>query len=305
MEKFSDRLKELRLLKGYTQSEVAEYIGVKQNSYNSWENGKREPKFSTVVVLARLFNTSVDYLLGETNDNRSSQRLLELLEETNNKVDNIFNKSNSDDLLPLNLRRLRENKGLTREELETFLPSRGDYFKWELGISEPNLENTVALSNYFQVSVDSLYNYTLYKGGEYNEINTLSDVFVVKIDNEISKFEDYILDLVYEFGYKYTDVEISKEDLVSGLDYLSMELNLMKQQLDNNLSPVTDNMVITYEREEKNLKKNIIELKKKMKEEPYSYFLEEQLKNAEEMMEDRNRRVKKLIELNKLKNKNE
>ena len=38
---FSERLKTLRKEKKLTQKELAEQIGIKQNSYSDWETGKK------------------------------------------------------------------------------------------------------------------------------------------------------------------------------------------------------------------------------------------------------------------------
>lgn len=62
--KFSQRLKELRLKKGLTQTELGEKVGVKQNTFTNWENGKREPNFETLLKLADLFEVSLDWLFG-------------------------------------------------------------------------------------------------------------------------------------------------------------------------------------------------------------------------------------------------
>lgn len=63
---FSQRLKELRLKKGLTQTELGERVGVKQNTFTNWENGKREPNFETLLKLASILNTTTSYLLGES-----------------------------------------------------------------------------------------------------------------------------------------------------------------------------------------------------------------------------------------------
>ena len=63
---FPQRLKELRLKKGLTQTELGEKVGVKQNTYTNWENGKREPNFETLLKLASILNTTTSYLLGES-----------------------------------------------------------------------------------------------------------------------------------------------------------------------------------------------------------------------------------------------
>lgn len=61
---FPQRLKELRLKKGLTQTEIGKKIGVKQSTFTNWENGKREPNFETLIKLADLLEVSVDLLLG-------------------------------------------------------------------------------------------------------------------------------------------------------------------------------------------------------------------------------------------------
>lgn len=65
---FKERLKELRKLNGITQKELAEHLGFTHVAVVKWENGQREPDFSTVVKIAKFFNVSTDYLLGKTDE---------------------------------------------------------------------------------------------------------------------------------------------------------------------------------------------------------------------------------------------
>lgn len=58
------RLKETRESLGLSQSEVARKLGVSRQSYNFYENGKRDPDTDTLERIADLLNVSVDYLLG-------------------------------------------------------------------------------------------------------------------------------------------------------------------------------------------------------------------------------------------------
>ena len=64
MEKFHEKLKELRLQHGLTQAQLGEKVGVKQNTFTNWENGKREPSFENLVKLADLLEVSLDSLFG-------------------------------------------------------------------------------------------------------------------------------------------------------------------------------------------------------------------------------------------------
>ena len=61
---FSVRLKELRLQHGFSQEELAEKIGIKQNSYSDWENGKCKPNYEKLEKLADFFGVSLDWLFG-------------------------------------------------------------------------------------------------------------------------------------------------------------------------------------------------------------------------------------------------
>ena len=63
---FEDRLKELRKSKKLTKVQVSEMIDVQQGTYSRWENGTLEPNLEAVVKLAKLFDTTTDYLLGKT-----------------------------------------------------------------------------------------------------------------------------------------------------------------------------------------------------------------------------------------------
>lgn len=64
MKLFSDRLKELRVNANFTQRQIAEMLGMKQQSYMRYENDTGEPNLDTVVKLCEIFDVSSDYLLG-------------------------------------------------------------------------------------------------------------------------------------------------------------------------------------------------------------------------------------------------
>ncbi len=62
------RLKDLREDNDVKQKELAEYLNIKQNTYSQYENGKREIPLNTLWKLADYYNTSVDYLIGRTDN---------------------------------------------------------------------------------------------------------------------------------------------------------------------------------------------------------------------------------------------
>lgn len=57
------RLKDIREDFDVRQSELAEYLHIKQNTYSQYENGKRQMPIDILISLARYFKTSTDYIL--------------------------------------------------------------------------------------------------------------------------------------------------------------------------------------------------------------------------------------------------
>ena len=66
MNTFAERLKELRLEKGWTRKQLAGALLVSVRLISFWENGQRECNFETLIKIANLFDASIDYLLGRT-----------------------------------------------------------------------------------------------------------------------------------------------------------------------------------------------------------------------------------------------
>jgi len=63
-----DRLHQLREEKGLTRVQVAKEFAVSPSTYGKWELGKRKPDSDTMIKLAELYQVSVDYLLGTTDN---------------------------------------------------------------------------------------------------------------------------------------------------------------------------------------------------------------------------------------------
>lgn len=58
------KIKELRESRKIKQKEMAEILQVPNNTYNQWENEKRQPDHDMLVRIAEYFGVTVDYLLG-------------------------------------------------------------------------------------------------------------------------------------------------------------------------------------------------------------------------------------------------
>ena len=64
------RIKDLREDSDLKQSDVAEYLHIKQNTYSQYETGQRQLPLECLIALAKLYKTSTDYILGLTNERK-------------------------------------------------------------------------------------------------------------------------------------------------------------------------------------------------------------------------------------------
>jgi transcriptional regulator with XRE-family HTH domain len=63
-ETLGGRIKRLRKNKDKTQEQVAAALLLNRRAIGSYERNEREPSLDTIVLLARYFHVSTDYLLG-------------------------------------------------------------------------------------------------------------------------------------------------------------------------------------------------------------------------------------------------
>ncbi len=64
LELFATRVKELRKQKRLSQTELGEVLGLTHKSISTIESGVRGTTIEKLILLAKFFNVSTDYLLG-------------------------------------------------------------------------------------------------------------------------------------------------------------------------------------------------------------------------------------------------
>ena len=64
------RIRDLREDKDMTQTQVARLLGMSQTGYSKYETGENDIPTAILIKLAELHNTSIDYLLGQTNQRK-------------------------------------------------------------------------------------------------------------------------------------------------------------------------------------------------------------------------------------------
>ena len=144
MEKFHEKIKMLRKKKGLTQKSLSNMLNISQGAYAQWENGKREPNFEKLSMLACIFDVSIDFLLSE---------YLEISKETYLKL-----KEEKKNLFSVRLKELRLQHGFSQEELvEQIGVKRNTYSDWETGKCKPNYEKLEKIADFFGVSLDWLF----------------------------------------------------------------------------------------------------------------------------------------------------
>ncbi|MDE6442489.1 MAG: helix-turn-helix domain-containing protein [Clostridia bacterium] len=57
-------IKELRLEEGISQRELGNRLNVCNQTVSFWESGQREPDLDTLLKIAKYFQVSTDFLLG-------------------------------------------------------------------------------------------------------------------------------------------------------------------------------------------------------------------------------------------------
>lgn len=94
----SSRLKEARMICGYSQRRAARLICVSEDAISSYERGLREPPLDILIKLAQLYKVSTDYLLGlnkskaidmsrlDENDFIAVRNMVEILSDKNDRL---------------------------------------------------------------------------------------------------------------------------------------------------------------------------------------------------------------------------
>ena len=64
------RIRNLREDADLNQTQVAKMLGMSQTGYSKYETGENDIPTTILIRLALFYNTSIDYLLGQTNNRK-------------------------------------------------------------------------------------------------------------------------------------------------------------------------------------------------------------------------------------------
>lgn len=68
------RIRDLREDRDLTQAQIAKILNCNRNTYTQYETGKRQVPLQVLIKLSRFYNTSVDYLIEETDEPKAYPR---------------------------------------------------------------------------------------------------------------------------------------------------------------------------------------------------------------------------------------
>ena len=134
------RLANLRKEYGYTQETLGEHLGVSKQAVSKWESDVTFPETDKLILLSKLFNTSIDYMLCNDIDDEV------LIRDVAN------DKTLTTGLIIANK---RKECGYTQESLgEKLGVTRQAVSKWESDITFPETDKLIVLSKLFNTSID-------------------------------------------------------------------------------------------------------------------------------------------------------
>ena len=62
------RIRDLREDKDLSQTQIADFLGMSQTGYSKYETGENDIPTQILIKLADYYNTSIDFMLGRTNN---------------------------------------------------------------------------------------------------------------------------------------------------------------------------------------------------------------------------------------------
>lgn len=94
MMSFGKRLRLLRKEKELTQKGLGEKMGITEQAISHYEKDKRNPDTEMVKKIAKHFNVSVDYLLGESKESAPADKIILKDKETEMEIKELMERFN-------------------------------------------------------------------------------------------------------------------------------------------------------------------------------------------------------------------
>ena len=136
---FFKRVHDLRVDNDLKQKEIAKILKVNINTYPHWESGMYETPIEMMDKLSKLYNCSIDYLTGLSNEHGA-----------------FLKKFNSEEMF-IRLKRLRKENNLSQAEIGNILGfGQMNYCRYETGKILIPFSKLYLIAKEFNISLDYL-----------------------------------------------------------------------------------------------------------------------------------------------------
>lgn len=161
MEDFKNRVKDLRLQNGLTQSQLAVKVNRGEATIRAWETGRAKPDADVLILLSNIFSCSIDYLLGVSDIQypKKEDFIKSQIAEMNGKINDFHMLSET---LKSKERKLKEDTATIKR-----LKKDRDSMIMSLNFTLSGLRDTIELSNLSKSLKDQLN----------KDLNHLYDIF--------------------------------------------------------------------------------------------------------------------------------
>lgn len=68
--RYNERIREIREDNHYTQQNIADILHIGQRTYADYESGKTRIPIDSLLILARFYDVSIDYISGASNQQK-------------------------------------------------------------------------------------------------------------------------------------------------------------------------------------------------------------------------------------------
>lgn len=84
--KFSETFNDLRMEHTVSRSDIATILDVSEATVGFWEREGRKPSFNQLIMLSRLFGVSVDYLIGNSDEQNNTNKKPDMVDKFKNSI---------------------------------------------------------------------------------------------------------------------------------------------------------------------------------------------------------------------------
>lgn len=92
-------LSELRKKRKWSLQDTADQLGMAKSTYAGYESGYREPSLQSLIQMADLFETTVDFIIGRTEEDQDTIEIRDLLNSPDHRLSIDGEPLSSDELI--------------------------------------------------------------------------------------------------------------------------------------------------------------------------------------------------------------